>query len=452
MKRIVSGRRATMLASVIATTCLAACGGGGANAPAPDVDAQAGSCSNDEQKQFVLDVMQDIYFWVDDLDSNINIDAFDSPEALLEELVSVQPLDRFSFIGSAAADDAFFSDSQFIGVGLGLSTRGDQVFITQVFGDGPAAATGLGRGDELLRINGIDVADALAGDGIGAAFGDDEIGVMVELRARRTATGEITDDVLFKDLVTIEPIPASAVLDVDGEPVGYVVFRDFVNPAFDELERVFGDFAAAGVTQLILDLRYNGGGLISVSEFLGDLLAGGLAGSTYYSREHNDANTDFNFSVDFVNQANALTLDNLIIITTGGTASASELVINGISPYRQLTLVGETTFGKPIGQYGYEFCEKILRPASFVLANSLGNSDYYDGFAPDCAATDDLTRALGDPEEAMLAEALDVVRNGTCTTPFAKAADAQAAKAAAAAAVAPPPRGREVAREIGDAY
>ncbi|MEM9386522.1 MAG: S41 family peptidase [Pseudomonadota bacterium] len=450
MKRIVCGRRVTMLLGALGAAVLAACGGGGASAPTPDVEAQAGSCSDDDQKQFVLDVMRDIYFWVDDLDGNVDIDAFASPEALLEELVSVQPLDRFSFIGSAAADDAFFSDSQFIGVGLGLSTREDRVFITQVFGDGPAAATGLTRGDELLRINGIDVADALAGDGIGAAFGDDAIGVMVELRARRTASDEITDEVLFKDLVTIEPIPASTILDLDGTPVGYVVFRDFVNPAFDALGEAFGDFAAAGVTQLILDLRYNGGGLISVSEFLGDLLAGGLAGSTYYSREHNDANTEFDFSVDFVDQANALTLDSLIIITTRGTASASELVINGVTPYRQVTLVGDTTFGKPIGQYGYEFCDKILRPASFVVANSLGNSDYYDGFAPDCAANDDLTRALGDPQEAMLSEALDVLRNGTCTTPFAKAADAQAAKAAPQSP--PPPRARQVARETGEVY
>ncbi len=446
MHRIESGLGVALCVATAALALAGCSGGGGSAAPAPDVDAQAGSCSDDAQKQFVLDVMQDIYFWVDDLDRDVDIDAFGSAEELLVDLVSVQPLDRFSFIASAAAEDAFFSDSQFIGVGIGLSTRGDQVFVTQVFGDGPAAATGLGRGDELLRINGIEVADALAGDGISAAFGDDDIGTMVELRWRRTATGEITDDVLFKDLVTIEPVPASTILDLDGTPVGYVVFRDFVNPAFDALDTVFGDFAAAGITQLILDLRYNGGGLISVSEFLGDLLAGGLAGSTYYSREHNDANTDFNFSVDFLAQAGALTLDKLVVITTGGTASASELVINGITPYRDVTLVGETTFGKPVGQYGYEFCDKVLRPASFVLANSLGNSDYFDGFVPDCAASDDLSRALGDPEEAMLAEALDVLRNGTCTTPFAKAADALPEKAAL------PSRRRQVAREIGDAY
>ncbi len=437
------GRLSGLPAGVAALALLAACGGGSDGpvaVPPPPPDA----CGDDAQKQFVLDVMRDIYFWVDELPAGVDPNAFATAEDLLAALLFT-PLDRFSFIGDAATEDAFFSDSQFIGVGVGLTTRGDQVFVTQVFGDGPAAASGLARGDELLVVNGIAVPDALAGDGISAAFGPNEIGVTVTLRARDLA-GLETDYVLFKDLVTIEPVPASGILDLDGRAVGYVAFRDFVDPAFDALDAAFDQLAAAGITELVLDLRYNGGGLLSVSEYLGDLLAGGLAGQLYYSRRHNAANANFDETRRFVARNNALTLSKLVVITTGGTASASELVINGVTPYLDVTLVGDTTFGKPIGQYGYEFCGKILRPASFALENSLGSSDYFDGFDPDCAATDDLTRPLGDAQEAMLAEALDVLRNGTCTTPFATTPLAGNAKRTVPL---PPPRRRG---EQGEVY
>jgi carboxyl-terminal processing protease len=420
---------------------LAGCSGGGAEGPVNVAPPDA--CSSDAQKQFVLDVMNDIYYWVDELPANVDITAFSSPEALLEGIVFT-PLDRFSFIGDAAADSAFFSDSQFIGVGLGLQSTDTEIFVTQVFGDGPAGeGTAIGRGDEILRINGQDAADILDTIGISAAFGPNEIGVLVELRVR-DAAGLETDYVLFKDLVTIEPVPASGVLDVDGRPIGYLAFRDFVEPAFAALDAAFAALNAAGVEELVLDLRYNGGGLLSVSEYLGDLLAGGLAGNVYYSRMHNDANAGFDLTTNFIDRVQALSLSRLVVITTGGTASASELVINGVSPYLDVTLVGDTTFGKPIGQYGFEFCGKILRPASFVLANSLGSSDYFDGFQPDCAAEDDLSRPLGDPREAMLSEALDVIRNGTCTTPFASVVPA-----GEVAAKRQPPR-RAPARRRGD--
>jgi C-terminal processing protease CtpA/Prc len=410
-----AGRQA---AALFASAVLAAaCGGGGSGPGAPPAPV---GCTDSDQKQFVLDVMQDIYFWVDELPANVSPDDFATAQELLDAL-RFEPLDRYSGIADAATESAFFSDSQFIGVGIGLSTVESRVFVTQVFGDGPAAATPIARGDELIRINGQAVADALAGDGLSAAFGPNDIGVLVELRVR-DRNGLDADYVLLKDLVTIEPVPALELLTVDGRQVGYLAFRDFVDPAFAALDDAFATLAGAGVRELVLDLRYNGGGLLSVSEYLGDLLAGGFAGEVFYSRRHNTANTRFDDTTRFLARRNALALERLVVITTAGTASASELVINGLTPWMDVTLVGGTTFGKPIGQYGYEFCEQVLRPASFTLVNALDVGDYYDGFTPDCAAEDDFSRALGDPDEAMLAEALAVLRTGTCTNPFAVAA------------------------------
>ncbi|MFK8014234.1 MAG: peptidase, partial [Gammaproteobacteria bacterium] len=119
-------------------------------------------------------------------------------------------------------------------------------------------------------------------------------------------------------------------------------------------------------------------------------------------------------------------------------ASASELVINSLIPFIPVTVVGEASFGKPVGAYQFEFCDKVAVPTAFASVNALGDGDFFDGFVPDCPAVDDLDRALGDPLEASLAEALFVVENGSCSP--VSGLRATSAKRA---------RDREIARKVG---
>jgi hypothetical protein len=104
-----------------------------------------------------------------------------------------------------------------------------------------------------------------------------------------------------------------------------------------------------------------------------------------------------------------------VVIATRGTASSSELVIQGLKPFIPVTVVGDRTYGKPVGQYGFNFCDKVLYPVSFKNRNAAGESDYFDGIPADCAASDDLGRQLGDPREGSLAEALYVIERGRCS-------------------------------------
>jgi hypothetical protein len=115
-------------------------------------------------------------------------------------------------------------------------------------------------------------------------------------------------------------------------------------------------------------------------------------------------------------------LSRLVVITTRGSASASEAVINGLRPFIPVTVVGDTTFGKPVGQYGYDFCDKTLYPVAFQVRNSRGEGDYFSGIPVDCAADDDLEHQIGDEGEASLAEALHFVRTGSCSATAATAA------------------------------
>lgn len=394
---------------------LAACGsssGGLGSAVGDAVDASA--CSTVGQNRFVYEVMQDIYFWVDFLPV-VDPDTFDSPEALLEA-IRYQVLDsELSDIRDQEANDRFFEQGQFIGVGLTLRIVGNQLFIGQVTINSPAEQAGFMRGFELLEINGQSAASLIAADSVSEAFGPDEVGQQVTLRYLDLQGNEATT-VLAKALNTLQSVPVATVFDVNGVQTGYLMFRTFIEPSVAALDSAFTDFRNQGVTELIVDLRYNGGGRVSVAEHLGGLIGGaGTAGAVFSNWVHNANNVARNRTSFFPNPASALGVSRVIVITTSSSASASELVINALRPYLQVVIVGAQSFGKPVGSYGFPFCGKVLNPMSFNLRNADDEGDYYDGLPVDCTAVDQLDQPFGDPAEASTAEALFFVENGTCS-------------------------------------
>ncbi|MGH8495117.1 MAG: S41 family peptidase [Gammaproteobacteria bacterium] len=392
-----------LLFAVLASGC-----GGGSSDGAP------AACSPVGQKQTVLEVMQDIYLYNEQM-PDVDPNDFPTPEALLEALI-VNPPDRFSSIGSAAAEEMFFGAGQFIGFGVTTALlSNDDLRIAEVFEGSPADGAGLERGYRILTIDGRTIAEIVAAEGVSAAFGADEVGLQVDLDVadRQGAESSVT---VTKAVVTIPPVSAVTVFDVAGEPVGYLLFRTFVEPSFAALDAAFAQFADAGVRDLIVDVRYNGGGLIAVADFLGNLLGGLDANGQVFSMTVFNANNAFrNTTTLFMNETHSLSLDRLIFITTEGTASASEIVINSMMPYVETFLVGADTFGKPVGSLGFSFCEKIIRPISFETVDSTGEGGYFDGLPATCAAEDDLAFVLGDPAEGSLAEALFVAENGACS-------------------------------------
>jgi len=409
--------------AILSLSALVACGGSGATSP----DAAASSeCSTLGQVETVRDTLHEFYYWYREL-SDPSPSSFNSPEAYLEA-VRYRPLDTsYSYITSKAASDAFFSDSQFIGFGVSYrQVSSTQLRVAQIFPGSPAAAAGLARGDYLLSIGGQPVGDLLAAGTLASAFGPEEVGVSVTI-GWSTPTGAQSAATLTKALVTIPTVSATAVFDVGASRVGYVFFRNFVRPSVEALDAAFAELGARGATDLVLDLRYNGGGLVDVAQHLAGLIGGaGTAGQVFVEFRHNDKNTDRNSSVVLEDPEVALDLPRLVVIQTGGSASASEAVVNGLRPYMVVTTVGSRSFGKPVGQYGFDFCDKVLYPVAFLVTNSRGEADYFDGIPADCAAGDDLDHAIGDPAEASLAEALSVLRTGRCTAAARGEAEIQA--------------------------
>ena len=379
------------------------------------------SCTNTGQKDFVLTAMQDWYLWNDLLPNNVNVDDYATPEDLLAYLTTFspddgtgQPIDVFSFINSAEADAQFFGEGKFEGFGFSWRfVAADDVRLSRVFSGSPAAMGGLARGQRIVALDGRTVAEIEAAEGMNAAFDADPL----EFTMRETDGVTEFTVTIAKDIVTIDPVPQSRIIDAGaGHMVGYLELSTFISTADPALDTVFAQFNAAGVNDVIIDLRYNGGGLVSTAELLGDFFGGDVAENLIFSKTNFNADRAAdNNAVEFFDRlANSVSLSRLVVIATRGTASASELVTNGMEPHVEVTIVGDRTFGKPVGQVGFEFCEKILRPTAFQTVNADDFGDYFDGLPVDCAAADDLNIPVGADTDPNMIVALGYLETGAC--------------------------------------
>lgn len=405
-----------IVVALLSILVIAGCSSGSSSSAAPP---PPDSCSATDQKQFVLDAMLDWYFWNDNLPSNVDINDYATPTDLLNFLTtfspddgSGNPIDRFSFIGSAEADQQFFGEGRF--EGFGFSSRfvaADDLRLTRVFTDSPANGGGLARGQRILELNGRTIAEIQAAEGVNAVFDTSP----VTFRMRETDGSEFETSIA-RDIVTIDPVPQFRVIDNGGTPVGYMELATFISTADAEFDSVFETFRNAGVNDVIIDMRYNGGGLVATADLLGDYLGGFVAEALVFSdtRFNADRAAANNSLRRFVRQTNSVSLVRFIVIASRGTASASELVINGLGPHAEVVIVGDNTFGKPVGQVGFTFCDNILRPTAFQTVNANGFGDYFDGLPVDCPAADDLNVAVGDLADPNIVTSLGYFSTGAC--------------------------------------
>jgi len=184
------------------------------------------------------------------------------------------------------------------------------------------------------------------------------------------------------------------------------------------------------VAELIIDLRYNGGGLVSVAYTLGDLMGLNRQGQVLEYLTFRESKSSENETYLFNPRAESIAPTRIAFIGTEGTASASELVINAMQPYlgSNMALIGRNTYGKPVGQIAIDLpaCDDRLRLIAFQGENANHQGGYYTGLASTipntCAAEDDTQYQLGDPREDMVATALDFLAGRACTPITASAA------------------------------
>ena len=240
---------------------------------------------------------------------------------------------------------------------------------------------------------------------------------------RDSDTGEARSVELTSAVYTVNTVLHSQVIthpQYDGG-IGYLVFEQFLSPSEAELDRVLGAFQQSGINDLILDLRYNGGGLTRIARKLMSQIAGpGTDDQLLIEYQHNNKYTALNYERRFEPQSIQLDLKRLVVLTTSATASASEIVINSLRPYIDVVIVGDTTFGKPYISIGREFCGKRISAMSAQGVNANGVS-VFNGLSADCSASDDVTRDFGVETggviEGMVKSGADYLVFGTCNSP-----------------------------------
>jgi hypothetical protein len=431
---------------------LAACGGGGPAAspsPTPSPTPAAtppttSQCSLRERQLWAERQIREWYLFPDDLPSSINPAQFNSLDAFIDALTATARAagrDRFfTFATSIAAEDAFIRRGQTASFGIRLRNvpgRGD-VLVVDSIETGPAFAAGIDRGAEITGIgNTPETLRGVAGlftlggaAAVANAFGPDTPGTTrtIEFRSRgvfRTVT-------ITKTVFNIPPVSSrfgvQTLPDGAGGRVGYINLRSFIDTARAPLREAFQGFRTAGIDRVIIDYRYNGGGLVDVAELTGDLLGRNRLPSDVFSfTRFRPSKSAENETRLFRSAAESIAPSALAFITLEDTASASELVINAMLPYLggNLAMVGENTAGKPVGQIAIDnpACDDRLRIVAFASDNANRQGNYFNGMAPlvtagggrTCAAGDDVTQLMGNSNENATAGALAALRGDACT-------------------------------------
>lgn len=378
-----------------------------------DVDEPAVDCSLDGRKAFVRDIMSDIYLWSDRV-PEVDYGAIESPEELMLAM-SFKELDHWSGMQQLAQRQDFFDRGRFQGVGytLGLDAEG-RVRVSWVHEGSAAGRAGLDRGALLLSVNGRAIEE-LSSPELNTELGRDVVTHQVQ-----ELDGSVRDVELAQGEVEITSVKSATVLDTPGGAVGYLMFTTFVLPGEDELKRTFADFRDRGVQRLVIDLRYNGGGLLRTAALLGSLIDKAAAGQPLIVETYNDRHSEFNRERLMFETEEGISASHVVFLVTGRTASASEQVINGLLPYVKVDVVGSTTLGKPVGADSWEHCGYAIAPITFHSLNADGEGDYFRGIAPLCEVDDDLLHRLGDPEEAQLSAALQLLDGEVCTADKAR--------------------------------
>lgn len=395
---------------------LAGCGG----STASDVAGDVALCQQNSTNARIGCELSRNYLWYQEL-RNVAPNSTSSPQAYLA--ASLAPRDNFSFILTEQEYQDRFINAVFFGFGF-ATQRVDNASALQVlyvFDNGSAAQQGLRRGDKITAIEGRSVAEWLQGLDEGRFTNDDiygpnQAGIVRRFEWQRPDNSSLSRD-LVKNQVTTNTVMHRSVATVGDRRVGYLVFHTFIELSETELEQAFQYFQQQQIDELVLDLRYNGGGLIRVANQLSAHIAfPKLDGKVFLKYQYNDKNTNRNSTVFFAPGAGRtlLNLPRVMVLTTPGSCSSSELVINSLSPFIDVVQIGQPTCGKPVGQLPTLIDNWRLFAINFQTVNALDFGDYFAGLSPACAVTPNVAGDWGVPEDALYRAALDFIATGQC--------------------------------------
>lgn len=392
--------------------------------------------------RWIDDTMRVWYYWAKEMPESKNLNYFQAPATFFKSLLYSS--DKFSSIDSlnvTTSNRSIGSTNYSYGMEYSVTKVNDTAYYAHVLYtvvDSPAEEAGLQRGDWVMSFNGVPLTKqnytALLGGSaaeivVGRYDAEQKQVVAVDDNPRHLSEARSIDD---------NPVYCVKVFDVNATRVGYLAYNHFTPGATysataqgsatnydDALRQASTQLAAAGIDELVLDLRYNNGGYVSCAQLLATLLAPASAlGQPMATLEYNAHFQPVEILLDAsrIGQGTNLDLKRLFVLTTGETASASEMVMNCLKPYMDVVQIGTTTVGKNMGARSFDNVEQMvsITPMICKIYNALGESDYDKGFSPtNTALIVDENKflanffPLGTPDEALLSTALSYIAGET---------------------------------------
>jgi hypothetical protein len=480
----------------VLATALSACGGGGGGSdPVPNSNGIPPSAQSAQQcsatnpyasaalktgslsieKQWLRSYFDEAYLWYDEVpvvDATVaafsnTADIYTSLDNYFDALKtpvltsSSARKDKFSFTYPTALWDALSQAGETPGYGfepvfgslvVNAQNPNRDIRIAYVEPGTEAATQALQRGDRVVSVDGVSADDNTpAGVAVlNAAIFPDTLGVAHNWVFARAGAANFSVTLTTANITKVPVLTRSVVTALDGKKVGYMVFNDHLATAEAQLAEAVNYFAAQGIDDLVLDVRYNGGGYLYIASELAYMIAGPsrINGRLFELLSYNNkrgagTTTPFYDTSTGNTTLPTLGLARVYVLTQSGTCSASESIINGLRGVDvDVRLIGGTTCGKPYGFTAKDNCGISYFPIEFKGTNAKGFGDYPDGFVPagpgatgiaGCAVADDLNHALGDTSETMLATALAYRSTGSCAVVSVGVGQAQSATRAGAA-------------------
>ena len=436
--------------ALVTTLFLSGCGGGGGGGTAsvapstttPSTSAQ--SCTLRDRQLWAEQQIREWYLFPEDLPVSLDPQPYGTVNAYIDALTAnarAQNKDRFTtYVTSIAQENAYNASGQTaaFGIRLGYDSTNRTVTILDSYETGPAFSAGLTRGVRITAVgdrsdNLVSVSDLFARGGSAAvsdALGPSTVGVSRVIRFQPLVGAETTVTVTKAEfnIPPVSPTFGTQIINSGGQSIGYINLRTFIATAETPLREAFQRFRTAGVDRVVIDFRYNGGGLVSVADLMGDLMARNRLTSDLFSRiSFRPSKSSENTTHLFRDAPQSIAPKALSFITTGSTASASELVAAGMLSWTRgnISMVGENSYGKPVGQIAVDrtACDDRLRIIAFAVQNADGDGDYYTGLKSifdrhgekTCSAPDTPGLAMGNPAEGQTAAAISALNGASCT-------------------------------------
>jgi C-terminal processing protease CtpA/Prc len=361
---------------------------------------------SEEVFEFVSELMNEVYFWYSEVE-DIDYKDYTEPQDYMDALK--YSVDKWSFIDKLETITASFEYGEQIGYGFYLGWDDTyQLRVILSYENSTAYGEGIRKGWILDKIDDVSVKNISSFDD----FFNYEPGTMKflfidESNSYKTIT-------LTKETYNQNAVHNTSVFDVNGTTVGYLAFDSFLDYSETELTNAYDFLKSELIDELIVDLRFNGGGSISIAHEMANVLVpSGNVGNEFFSTIHNDNYSRYwDTTYTFASNSSNLNLSRIFFITNEYSASASELVINGLEPYMNVIQIGNTTAGKPFAMYGFQFDEWLAYPVTAQSVNADGFGDYTDGLIPDKEITDNYAYNWGDENDPAIQQAINYIRYG----------------------------------------